>query len=72
MGQNGDVPKSQTYLSRLVTQVTTLDDLEIYQIMRAAGQIESLLGLGAHAKAEKSPQPGKQPPGIEQATFTLS
>ena len=70
--RNGVVPKSQTYLSGFVTQETTVDDLEIYQIMRAAGQIESLLGLGAHAKVEKALKSEKPPLGMEQATLTLS
>ncbi len=32
---------------------TTVDDLDLYQIMRAAGQIESLLGLTTHTRYEK-------------------
>ena len=39
---------------------TTVDDLEIYQIMRAAGQIEALLGLTAHTRYEK-PSSASQP-----------
>ena len=29
---------------------TTIDDIDLYQIMRAAGQVETLLGLGAHMR----------------------
>ena len=29
---------------------TTVDQIDLYQIMRAAGQVEALLGLTAHTK----------------------
>jgi IrrE N-terminal-like domain len=47
--RNGVASKSETYLTDFVDQNTTVEDLDIYQIMRAAGQIETLLGVGAHA-----------------------
>lgn len=40
--------KSQTYLSNFVSANTTVDHLDVYQIMRAAGQVETLLELAAH------------------------
>lgn len=43
--RNEVTPKSQTYLSKLVTQDTTIDNLDVYQVMRAAGQVEAILGL---------------------------
>ena len=44
--RNGITPKSQVYLSAFVNANTTIDDLELYQVMRAAGQVETtLLGL---------------------------
>lgn len=46
--RNGVVPKSQTYLSRFVSSNTTIRDLDVYQILRAAGQVETLLALTAH------------------------
>jgi hypothetical protein len=46
-----------TYLKNYVTPETTVDHIEIYQIMRAAGQVETLLGLNAHTGYEK---PGKR------------
>jgi hypothetical protein len=46
--RNGVASNSETYLTNFVDQNTTVEDLDIYQIMRAAGQIETLLGLGAH------------------------
>lgn len=51
--RNGVTPKSQSYLSNFVSTNTTAGDLDIYQIMRAAGQVEELLGLSAHAKFDK-------------------
>lgn len=54
--RNGVDCKSEQYLSDYVSQHTTIDDIDLYQIMRAAGQIETLLGLTGHTKFEK-PQP---------------
>ncbi len=65
--RNGLKPKSETYLSGYVEQDTTADTLDLYQIMRAAGQVETMLGLGTHtqydqpkakarSKNEKAPQ----------------
>ena len=48
--RNGVTSKSETYLANFVTQNSTVDDLDIYQVMRAAGQVETLLGLGAQAR----------------------
>ncbi len=69
--RNGVEPKSQTYLSGFVTHKTTVDDLDIYQIMRAAGQIEALLRLGTHAKPEKPVKPAKDSQGIAQKELFL-
>ena len=41
-------PKSQTYLSQFVSANTTTDQIAVYQVMRAAGQAETLLDLAAH------------------------
>jgi hypothetical protein len=51
--RNGIKSKSETYLSAYVTDNTTVGDIDLYQIMRAAGQIESLLGLSAHTKYDR-------------------
>jgi IrrE N-terminal-like domain len=48
--RNGVAPASETYLSRYVKEDTTLDQIDVYQVMRAAGQVETLLGLSAHTK----------------------
>lgn len=51
--RNGIKPKSERYLSRYVDKDTSTNSLDLYQIMRAAGQAETLLGLGAHTKYDK-------------------
>lgn len=43
--RNGVKTKSEKYLSNYVNEYTTMEDLDLYQVMRAAGQIETLLGL---------------------------
>lgn len=53
--RNGVKSKSQTYLSNFVDQNTAVDHLDVYQVMRAAGQVETLLGLAAHTAYDSSP-----------------
>jgi hypothetical protein len=48
--RNGVTSKSETYLTNYVTNNTTIDHIDLYQVMRAAGQVETLLGLTAHTK----------------------
>lgn len=48
--RNGVSSKSETYLKNYVAADTTIDHIDINQIMRAAGQIEALLGLTAHTR----------------------
>ena len=48
--RNGVVSKSEAYLANFVTKNTTIDCVDIYQVMRAAGLIETILGLGAQAR----------------------
>ena len=48
--RNGVTSKSQTYLADYVNANTKMEDLALYQVMRAASQIETLLGLTAHTK----------------------
>jgi hypothetical protein len=45
-GRKGVATKSETYLKSFVKEHTTVADLDIYQVTRAAGQIETLLGIG--------------------------
>jgi IrrE N-terminal-like domain len=48
--RNKVISKSEAYLSRYVTENTSVDHVDVYQVMRAAGQVEALLGLTAHTK----------------------
>ena len=50
---NGVQSKSQTYLSKFVNAYTTVDQIDVYQVMRAAGQVETLLGLAVHTRYER-------------------
>jgi IrrE N-terminal-like domain len=47
--------KSETYLSKYVTEMRAIDNIDTYQVMRAAGQVETLLGLGARTPSMTSP-----------------
>ena len=51
-GRHGVKPKSETYLAGFLAEETTIGQLDIYQVMRAAGRAEALLGLAAHAKRQ--------------------
>ncbi len=51
--RNGVQPNSDSYLSDYVTGNTDIDSVDLYQITRAAGQVESLLGLTAHTKFDR-------------------
>jgi hypothetical protein len=48
--RNGVTSKSETYLNNYVEKNTTVDHIDFYQIMRAAGQVETLLGLTTKTK----------------------
>ena len=54
--RNGVANQSASYLTNYVAQDTTTERLDMYQIMRAAGQIETLLGLAAHTKVDRPPK----------------
>ena len=51
--RNGVKSKSESYLTNYVDQNTTIDNIDIYQVMRAAGQVENLLGLSSNTKYSK-------------------
>ncbi|CAE6729893.1 hypothetical protein NTGZN8_400011 [Candidatus Nitrotoga fabula] len=55
--RNGVQSRSETYLKNHIENHTTVDQLDLYQIMRAAGQVEALLGLTAHMKYDKPAAP---------------
>lgn len=48
--RHGVAPKSQTYLSAFVEANTTTEMLDVYRTLRAAGQVEALLGLSPRTK----------------------
>lgn len=48
--RNGVQSKSQTYLSSYIKGDRDIKRLDVYQIMRAAGQVETLLGVAGHTK----------------------
>lgn len=52
--RNGVKSKSEVYLMNFVNNSTTVDMIDIYQVMRAAGQIEASLGLTAKTKFNSS------------------
>ncbi|MEO8594464.1 MAG: ImmA/IrrE family metallo-endopeptidase [Candidatus Solibacter sp.] len=51
--RNGVVSASERYLASFVKENTTIEQIDIYHVLRAAGQVEALLGLTAHTKYEK-------------------
>lgn len=50
--RNGVECKSKSYLADYVSKHTSVDNLDIYQIVRAVGQMETLLELTAHTRYE--------------------
>lgn len=56
--RNGVHSESESYLSAHVKSDTTVDQIDLYQVMRAAGQVETLLGLTARTKYERPPKAG--------------
>jgi|GEM_PF-394316 len=48
--RNGVASKSETYLKDYVDTHTTVENIDLYQVMRAAGQVETLLELTAHTR----------------------
>ncbi|QDZ26567.1 ImmA/IrrE family metallo-endopeptidase [Noviherbaspirillum sp. UKPF54] len=56
--RNGIKSKAESYLSTYVSSDTSIENLDLYQIMRAAGQVENILGLSAPTKYDR---PSKAP-----------
>ena len=46
--RNGVESKAETYLKNFVNDNTTVDHLDLYHVMRAAGQVETLLKVTSH------------------------
>jgi hypothetical protein len=51
--RNGVTSKSETYLASYVKQNTTINEIDLYLVMRAAGQVETLLGLTTPTKYDR-------------------
>jgi len=51
--RNGVKSESETYLKDYVNENTTIEHIDLYQVMRASGQVETLLGLVAHTKYDR-------------------
>lgn len=51
--RNGVTSRSETYLANYVKQNTTVGEIDLYLVMRAAGQVETLLGLTTPTKYDK-------------------
>lgn len=51
--RNGVTPKSQVYLSSFVHKDPTADDIDLYQVMRAAGQVELIMGFSRTTRFAK-------------------
>jgi len=51
--RNGIISKSETYLKNFVTEHITIENLDLYQVMRAAGQVENMLGLAMHTRYDR-------------------
>lgn len=50
--RNGVTSESEKYLANYVKEHTTIANLDVYQVLRAAGQIETLLGVRAQTRIE--------------------
>lgn len=63
--RNGVANQSASYLANYVKQDTTTEQLDMYQIMRAAGQVETVLGLAARTKVDRPKKKAQQRPNVE-------
>ena len=52
--RNGVTSKSETYLANYVEKNITVDHIDFYRVMRAAGQVEDILGINAQSKYGKA------------------
>jgi hypothetical protein len=52
--RNGVKSASETYLANFVKESATVPNLDAYQVMRAAGQVETTLNLGRRSKFQES------------------
>jgi hypothetical protein len=59
--RNGIRSKSQTYLANFVHDARSMEELDIYQIMCAAGRVEMLLSLISHTRFRPAPARLRKP-----------
>ena len=78
--RNGVAPASETYLANYIRDNMTVNDIDVYQVMRSAGQVEAVLGLSEHSKFEapegvasscSGVQPRQSKPRLEAFVATL-
>lgn len=53
--RNGVKPNSEVYLSGFVTEKIDIEAMDLYALLKAAGQIETLLGLAVHSSFGQTP-----------------
>jgi len=58
--RHGVTPKSESYLADYVNQNTTVGTLDLDAILKAAGQVETLLGIAAETLFEPKTQRGAE------------
>ncbi len=65
--RRGITAKSQSYLADHVNAGTSLADLDLYELTKAAGQIEDALGIAAHTLFAPQPRAKRKPRRASQA-----
>ena len=58
--RNGVECKSESYLASYVKQDTSTEQLDLYQIMRAAGHVKTILGLAARTEVDRPKKKGNE------------
>jgi IrrE N-terminal-like domain len=58
--RNGMQSASQPYLSNFVNANTTVDQIDVYRVMRAAGQVETLIELADHTRYDPPARPHRR------------
>lgn len=63
--RRGVTSKSESYLAAFAQANTTVEGLDFYQLTKAAGQVETALGIAAHTlfepKDERNARPANSP-----------
>jgi len=68
--RHGITAKSQSYLANYVKAGTSLADLDLYELTKAAGQIEDALGIAAHTLFAPQTRPRRKRRPAPQSTQT--